>query len=312
MDRPISVLLLDDEADKMIDFIQEAKSERVLIKEKLTNAQEGIQEIRDNYDKYDAVILDALFFEKPDSAKLRDAGALADTLAEISRLVHVEEKYLPHCIYTGHFDKVNSDTVTRNKEVFVKGRDQKKMFDYLKEEVSKSDDYAIKNKYNDVFEVFDRSFMPMDKMPDLIEILAQLESDAKYNRDGAFTPLRKMYEAFVKSFYDEAYANDQDQDLVPLDLFYGDNDERVNIKGSWFYFSGMEIRDRNGRTIVSQRSEPVFPEHIKNLTSGFVDLVQTESHDYPEPVTKYAYRSAVNTLLELLLWYKNFCIENFK
>ena len=119
-----------------------------------------------------------------------------------------------------------------------------------------------------------------------------------------------MYEAFVKCFYEEAKMNDRNQDFVPLGIFSGSYDEKVNIKGSWFYFSGNKVK-RKHKPPIPKRSEPVFPEHIKNLTNGFVDLIQTESHDYPEEVTHYAYKSAVFALLELLVWYNNFCNQNF-
>lgn len=310
MKLPINVLLLDDEIDFLQDFEQSAKSHRVIIENHFTNAKEGIQYIKENHNKIDAVILDGFFLSDEEASKIKSKKALSQTISTLKKLFHTEGIHIPHCILTGYLEDLKDDSISLDTKIFHKGEDDEKLFEYLKNQVKKSEDYKIKNTYSDVFKVFDNGYMPQDKEPDLIQILKKMESKAKYNKDGAFNPLRKMYEAFVKCFHDEAFETDKDQDFVHRKIFSGPNHEHVNIKGSWFYFSGMEVK-RNGKTFIKERSEPVFPEHIKNLTSGFVDLIQTESHDYPEEVTHYAYKSAVFALLELLVWYNNFCNQNF-
>lgn len=245
MNRPIKVLLLDDKAEKMKDFVLEAKSNRVQVVNEITNSIEAINELRKNHDAYEAIILDALFFEKPDSPTVRNAGALSDTLKEIERLLHTENVHLPHCIYTGHFKEVGTDTVVRGKKVFVKGRDQKQMFKYLKNEVEATENFRIKNKFNEIFELFDHGLLPVDKQPDLVNILIKSEKRGKYNDDDAFTPIRKMYEAIIDSLYHETFSVNKKQNVVHIDLF--NHEDKLIISWSYHYLSGRDVKINAGR-----------------------------------------------------------------
>jgi len=308
MKLPIKVVLLDDEEDEFIrDFRQSARTNRVMIEEQFKNAKDGIKYIKENYSDIDAIIIDGFFLAHKDSSKKKNKQALKQTIDTLKELLLRDGISIPYCILTGYLGDLQEDSLLLDAQVFKKGADDTKLFDYLIKKVAENEDYQIKANFSEIFELFDRNLLPNDKKQDLVEVLKKIDSKAKYNQDDAFTPLRKMYEAFVKCFYEEAFSYNKYQDYVHQELFNGN---QVNIKGSWFYFSGKPVK-WSGKTKISAREKSVWPEHIKNITSGFVDLIQTESHDYEEDVTHYAYKSAVYALLELLIWYKNFCITNF-
>ena len=114
-----------------------------------------------------------------------------------------------------------------------------------------------------------------------------------------------MYEVTINELHDQALKKNKNQDIVPEELYnHGD----LSILWSWFYLSGMNVK-KNGSIILRARKESVWPSHVSNLTRSMIEIFQENSHDYPEPVRHYTYKSTVFALLELLLWYKYFITD---
>ena len=309
MNRPINVLLLDDDKDDILPELKlSAKSNRVLIKEALKYANEGIDYIKKNHSEIDAIILDGFFLSEPGSSKKKNLQALKDTVEELKKLLYRENLNIPYCVLTGYLEDISDDSLLSDIEVFRKGDDNKKMYSYLRNEVAKNPVYQIKNEFEEVFELFDSNLLPEDKEPDLVEILKKLKSKAKYNADDAFNPIRKMYEVLIIELHDQAFESNKNQDIVPEKLFNQKGD--LSILWSWFYLSGKNV-EHHGSVIILKRPESVWPSHIANLTRGMIEIFQENSHDYPEDVHHYTYKSVVYALLELMLWYKEF-ITNYK
>jgi len=308
MNKAINLLLLDDDADEILpDLNLSARANRVLIKEAFTNARDGINYIKQNHKKIDAIILDGFFLSEPGSSKKKNLQALKDTVEELKKLLYRENLRIPYCVLTGYLEDISHDSLLSDIEVFRKGENNKIMFDYLKAEVEKNEDYQIKNEFDEIFELFDSNLLPDDKEHDLVEILKKLKSKAKYNADDAFNPIRKMYEVLVTELYNQVNIN-KHQDIVP-DALFGVNEE-LNITGSYFYLSGFDVK-RGDAVFIRGRGETVWPDHIATLANLIVHITHQNSHDYPEDVHHYAYKSVVYALLELLLWYKEF-ITNYK
>ncbi|HBQ61811.1 MAG TPA: hypothetical protein DD671_19950 [Balneolaceae bacterium] len=308
MSRSIKVLLLDDDAGEILtDLNMSAKLHRVLIKESFTNAKEGIAYIKENHDQFDAIILDGFFLANPESSKKKDITALKKTVDELTKILYKEGIQIPYCVLTGYLDEIGSDSILSDIKVFRKGKHNKEMFDYLKSEVSKNEVYQIKNEFEKIFELFDQGLLPADKEEDLLEILRKLKSEQKYNDDDAFNPIRKMYEALINELHDQVLERNKRQDVVP-ELLYNDKGD-LSILWSWFYLSGMAVKSGDD-IIIQARKNPVWPSHISKLTKSMIDIFQEASHDYPEDVHHYTYKSVVFALLELLLWYKTF-ITNY-
>ncbi len=309
MNKPIKVLLLDDDAENIKTELElNAKSNRVILFKALSNAEEGIDYIRKHHSRIDAIILDGYFWEKSTSSSRKDITALRKTIRELQRLLDAENISIPFCVLTGYAEELSTDSLFSEVKIFRKGRVSSDMYDYLKEEVAKNEDYQIKNEYQEIFELFDNHLLPEDKEEDLVEIVRKLKSKAKYNDDDAFNPIRKMYEVLIRMLHEIALEKNKYQDVVPLSLF--NDNEKLSITWSWYYLSGKDVKENAGkeneRIKIQARNEPVWPLHIANLTKMMVDTTQEGSHDYPEDVHHYAYKSTVFALLELMLWYKQF------
>ncbi|MCC5905130.1 MAG: hypothetical protein JJU13_02910 [Balneolaceae bacterium] len=309
MNRPIRVLFLDDDAPEILpDLKLSAKAHRVLIYKSYTNAKEGIQFLKKNHKKFDAIILDGFFLSEPGSSKKKNLDALKETVEELKKLLYRENLRIPHCVLTGYLEDISHDSLLSDIQVFRKGENNKIMFDYLKTEVAKNEVYQIKNEFDEIFELFDSNLLPDDKEQDLVEIIKKLRSKAKYNDDDAFNPIRKMYEVIVTELYEQTYSVNKHPDIVP-DALFGGNDD-LNITGSYYYLSGFDVKSGN-EIFIRGRGKAVWPDHIANLVNLIVHITHQNSHDYPEHVHHYTYKSVVHALLELLLWYKEF-ITNYK
>lgn len=309
MKRPIKILLLDDEADEFIeDFEISARSHQVIVKAHFTNSKEGIDYIRKNSEKIDAIILDGFFKLKKNSSDKKDIKALKNTVEELKRILYLERLRIPFCVLTGYLEDISKDSLLSDIQVFEKGRDVTKLFNHLKEIVNKNESYQIKSSFHEIFEVFDNGLLPNDKETDLIKILQKLKSKAKYNSDDAFNPIRKIYEVLVTELYNQTLEANINQNVVP-DALFGPGDE-LNITGSYYYLSGFDVK-RGDEIFIRRRDEQIWPDHISNLANLVVQITHQNSHDYPEDVHHYTYKSVVYALLELILWYKEF-ITNYK
>lgn len=309
MNRPIKVLLLDDDlTDIKFDLEMSAKSNRVVIKEAFTNAKEGTKYIKSHHADIDAIILDGFFMANPSSSRKKDISALKATVDELKKLLYRENIRIPFCVLTGYLEDISQDSLLSDVEVFRKGQNPQDMFNYLKREVAKNEEYQIKNEFAEVFELFDNKLLPEDKESDLVEILKKLKSKAKYNADDAFNPIRKMYEVLITELHDQTLEVNKHQDIVPEKLYNPKGD--LSILWSWFYLSGKNVEHQKD-IVIHKRSESVWPSHIANLTRGMIEIFQENSHDYPEDVHHYTYKSVVFALLELMLWHKDF-ITNYK
>jgi len=308
-EKPIKILLLDDEAEDFIeDFELSARSHRVVIERYFTNAEQGKEYIRKNNKKIDAIILDGFFKLTDQSSEKKDISALKSTVDELKRILYADGLRIPFCILTGYLEEIGEDSLLSDLDVFEKGRDNSKLFNHLKKLVSENEDYQIKSNFVEIFDLFDKNLLPDDKESDLVNILLKLKSKAKYNDDDAFNPIRKMYEVIIIELHEQTYAVNKHQDIVP-DALFGDNDE-LNITGSYYYLSGFDVK-RGDEIFIRRRVEVVWPDHIVSLANLIVQITQQNSHDYPEDVHHYTYKSVVYALLELMLWYKNF-ITNYK
>jgi len=132
MNRPISVLLLDDQANQLkSELDSNAKSNRVIIKKAITNSEEGIKFIKENHQKIDAIILDGYFYKKPNSSDTKDIQALKETVEELKKLFYKQSISIPYCVLTGYMDDIQHDSLLSDIKVFRKGRVSSEMYDYL-------------------------------------------------------------------------------------------------------------------------------------------------------------------------------------
>jgi len=292
--RPLSVLFIDDKEDEMVEFKTLARQNRIIIRTAHKSAESGLDELSSNLSKYQAVILDAKAFRKKDQvAGTENFGSLRDCINGIKEIERNNKRKIPFCVYTGHIETMG-EAWEDDLKVFVKGEQQEEMFAYLKEEMRKLPETETISRYSDVFELFDKGYLDLDYREKLLFVLMNYESRQKQELEGALTQIRKILEGIYKAL---GVMGRIDPQLLP--------NNRPNLEWCQRYISGLDIDE------LDHIPSAIVPAHI-----GWALKVLKENssaagaHDYEDSVHNFTLKTMVFSLLDVLLWFKNFAKKN--
>lgn len=90
-----SVLWIDDECDKLNDFIVNAEQDGIYITSYKT-AKDGLKALKENLDLWDGIILDGKFYSNSENVKA-DINALFSAKESGTQ----SKRYIPWFVYTG-------------------------------------------------------------------------------------------------------------------------------------------------------------------------------------------------------------------
>jgi hypothetical protein len=180
------------------------------------NAEEGLIELKNNYQEYDAVIVDGLFYD--DSQQVGDPQATAfGKVAQTLRDLKLQGIIIPWFIYSGQpkFIKDKRDWI----EVFrdtdfgdgkVYDKTDLKAFETLCDDIieaaSEINSTRIKHKYSNVFLLCNEAYLGTNLKRKLFEILGTVESeDDTLSTEDLFNPLRKVVETLITKWETSIY-----------------------------------------------------------------------------------------------------------
>jgi response regulator RpfG family c-di-GMP phosphodiesterase len=147
--KAINAILIDDRIEQLQDFIQLARTHGILFKT-FNNVEEGMEYLNQNRSKTDAIVLDAISFSVKDQERGTEKQiALRTAINHLNKMKFEDGFVVPYCVYTGHFDKI-ADSIEGEISVFVKGRDQEKLFKFLHEQVNSHPIFQLKQKHLEV------------------------------------------------------------------------------------------------------------------------------------------------------------------
>lgn len=202
------VLWFDDKF-KSYDSLMEEALLRDIELVGYTNAEEGVEELTRNYESYDAVLLDGLFYENPDQ---KGTDINDDAFGEVAKTLHgLQERgvYMPWFIFSGQqqFRKGDSKYIKLfKKDSFSKGRiydkikddDFEELCDEIKKAVDSKKENQIKLDYPEVFKIFRNYYLDKTTENTLIQFILLSESKDQLERPrNEFTKLRKIIEKLV-------------------------------------------------------------------------------------------------------------------
>lgn len=192
----IKVLWIDDQPNKA--FVDNAFDDGIDITV-CENVDDGINELLNSRNSYDAIILDANCLYHNDGTKEPDVSALNYALKEITR----NGIKLPWFVYSGGgFSGEESISIIvkayereyDSNEWYKKPGERKSLFGKIKEVVPNSQDYSLKSKYADIF-----SWYPNAK--ELLNIIKFVEIPRK-NDPGVFNMIRKELDWVMEHLYE--------------------------------------------------------------------------------------------------------------
>jgi len=267
-----------------------------------SNAEEGIEALRNNIEDFDAALLDGIFYATATETGIPSQDeAMGKVAKELLRLEN--RKYLPWFILSGQ------DSFTKEKNRFAEAykdgrvydklggtKEYEKLWNQLIKEANRQKDTQLRHNYRRVFDVCTDKYIGENAERDLLKILLNIDNN---NVDNQFNTIRKIVE-------DIFIACNKFQ-LLPNEFIT----PSVAINESSKFLSGKnhkgELFSEKG---YKHLEETHIPEQISNLFRNILSVTQDGSHRAKIDAhvkslnTTYLFQSVLYQLLDVMVWFK--------
>ncbi len=299
------VLWFDDEHANFQSIKDEALLENVQLIG-YSNAIEGIDELKNNYKHYDAIILDGLFFKTADHQGSNiDDSAFGEVAKFISEL-KAQNKILPWFIYSGQpsfvkdknsFVELFKDSSFADGKVFDKSKDEDltELLNEIKKNADVNPERIIKVQNAEIFSIFEEGILSEDVEDQLLSIFKKPRYESRAELKGILTNIRSIQEGIFLKL--------EGIRVLPVALSF--RKKNAHLSGNKSATSNWQAT-----SLEYQTSEIETLQEWIYLTCGtyihHLDKVQYTG----ELISNYAVQSMFSGLLELLLWFKKTYKEN--
>lgn len=304
MSKLYNILWLDDQhADKeMLQFIINAESEGIIL-EGYTSFEEGFYVLEKNLSRFDAILLDGLFFEKESQvAGTEDVSGIGMAIARINELK--PRKNFPWFVLSGksEFTREKNPVLIANKaNCFDKTnyKDIESLFEEIKKAADQQPDTQIRHKYQRVFEICCDKYIGSSASNFLLEAIKLLETETAFDVLKSFTLLRDIYEMLFRKL--------NSIQIIPDDVF----------KNTGWINNSSKFLSGKHEAYEWCNENPIHPV-ILHILYNSLSITQDASHATPDKLqykvkehvqnlnSTFLYKGALYQLLEVLLWFKNF------
>ena len=289
------------------------------------SAEEVLLEL-EKPEKYDAVVLDGLFYLSSE-----EKGTPTKQTAFIkvaSKLKALKEKgyILPWFILSGQIsftlDENSSveglaDLDYANGKVFEKNKEEEDLWIELKKAVDQIPLYKLKQEYRQVLEVCTEKYIGVDAQKHLLKILSNIRNpNIEFDDELYFTQIRIILESMFRKANKIGFLHDK---------CINEKGE-VNLTESSRFLSGLPTKHLNVNCEISH-----FPKLIADAVQSILLITGAASHttdpEIKNNIDLLAYRKIVQSpyllysltfrLMDVLIWFKEYAdlnpnIENNK
>lgn len=254
---------------------------------------EAQAELTDNFNSYDAVIVDGKGQLSKDS-KVEDPAHLSKVINWLKQ-EKGKGQIIPIFINTGFHDELspyfNPDEDILG--VYKKGENQtQNLFSAVRTAIEAKDARKFELMYPEVFSVFNNKYLPTEKRKQLTQALIACQNKACLKSD--FNTVRSLLEAMYYRLKD---AN------VLEDFCFSNG--RPNFDWCYKRLSKFDIKFSENRTEPAL-DYAIFPKHVMWLVNDIKNVSSILSHDYNEDYTSFALRSITYGMMEVLIWFKKY------
>lgn len=261
-----NVLWIDDEWDIMPMFKKECEEFNNIHLVPYKTRKAGIDALMRDIDYWDAVLLDAKMLdenenEAPSLKGLRKATQKLDELTI--------RRNIPRFISTGQPDLISDNNFKEGYgDYYVKGNDDEKLINDIKEAVANSDRLQIRTKYYEVFSAL--SDLGINQYTDniLMDILMPLHypaNEPNFKPIYHYNQLRQLVEYIFRACHKVG--------LVPDQCVI---DGKVNLNQSSLYLAGKDAEKIGIR--YGEKGERVIPDYIESIIRSVLEFGNIHSH----------------------------------
>lgn len=294
-----NVLWIDDQCNdqELKQFIIKAYNNGIKLNG-YPSYEEGFEVLESNLEKYDAILLDGMFFEKKGQQKgTEDELGLGRAIAKINELKN--RKVFPWFVLSGKESFTTSENLilTVNEvSCFDKSKSSHvlQLFEEMKKAAQTQSDFQLKHQYNNILEVCDDRYIGTNQFKRVFSLIKDIENKGRIDKTGdLLNPIRKIIEALFGSL--------RDIGIIPSEV------KSIN-RSSCFL--------ANRYTGYIHASEFIHPMVAENLCR-LINITQDGSHGEGELKLRvdeylqinssdFLYKSTVYLLFDILIWFKKF------
>lgn len=312
MSKIYNILWIDDEHNhlEMEPFIIQAEQQDIII-DGYSSFKEGFDALESNLSFYDAILLDALFYEDEESETVNPM-ALGSAIKRIYELR--TKKIIPYFVLSGQADftdVTNPIIEAFNLRCFNKKNsdDVKELLINIKKEADVQIESQIKHENQVLFDVLkEYPDIARDTFMSIFKGLKGLNN--QFDDQLYFTQLRIILEALFRKANANGLLHDK---CVQV------NGSQVNLTESCFFLSGFDTKHLEVNCLITH-----FPKVIATNVKNLIYITGAASHTTEVDVTRnidvQAYRKEINTpyllyslalqLMDVLIWFNRYCKIN--
>ena len=299
MAQPIHVLLIDDEKDYCDTLKTNARHSGILIAD-FQNLEDGFKELEKEL-KYKAIIFDAkcLIDEKEE---VDNFGFLPIALDRLKEFEQKHDVHLPFVVNTGYAGEKEISMITRQVEtkkgkVFDKGEPKDILFQYLLNEINKAGITKLEKEYQDVFQVFEKGYLPNNMRDDLINILQNCKNSTPAKIKDNLATIRRILDEIltkINSLKPSVLPNSKRNFMDKIKWLSGQ--KRVG--------SSTPANYVGGETKYQTSSNEYLATAIWKISSDFGShSLPTNAALYKAFPSSYAVQALTYSILEIIIWY---------
>lgn len=286
----IKVLLVDDKEDYCQSLVGIGRQNNLNIVYEL-DWEKGFEVLK-NDPKIEFVILDGKGKIEEDQEVEKDNFVIR-AMKDIDNWSNQKKQNMPYCVNTGFMDSFGS--LDGNAKIFEKTeKDRNDMFQFIKDEVTKSNYRTLRMNYDEAFTSFDLNIIDKGYELLLVEIITAL-----MNKDYAKKNLnvqRDLLEAIFKTL---------NNPIPCLHHSFFDSSKKNKPNLEWCT-RFIEDRDTNGHKL-----NKAIPQSIKSAFRKLKESTSEYSHLSDEAILKLPFLSNTFLLMEILEWLPDFVKTNY-
>ena len=290
----IKILLVDDKDDYCQSLVGIGRQNNLNIVYEL-DWEKGFEVLK-NDPKIEFVILDGKGKIEEDQEVEKD-NFVFRAIKDITKWSSESKNYMPFCVNTGFIERF--EALDGNAKIFQKSDKQRdEMFQFIKDEVKKSEYRTIRMEFNEPFKAFDAGILHKSYEHLLIDMIKAYKNQDYRKKN--LTVQRDLLEAIFISLKNPIPC-------IPPSLFYDNG--KPNLGWCTTFMEDRMTRDRYN---ANQRLNKIVPNDIKSSFRKIKESSNQYSHLADEAELKLPFLSNLFILMEILEWIPKFVEEHYK
>lgn len=299
------VLWFDDEYETLEDIVEDCLLEEIKLIG-YSNAKDGLKALSENEHRFDAILLDGMFFKDDNQSGDPNDSAFGEVAVALSNL-KAKGIILPWFIYSGqtNFTKDNNklvnllaDQAFAQGKVFDKNRDED--LKELCKEIKKASDLQpltqARNNNPELMKIFQFGYLPDSVEENVLDLLIKPLPNSNSELKEILTNIRSVHEScLVKLKSINVLFEDLDTFNKKMNHLSGSANRASNWKPTSNVYQTKEIRNLH--------------EWIYYTCGTYIHYLEDQHYD-GYLISNYGVESIRTGLFEILLWFKKTYEEN--